>query len=121
MPVYLLGTLDTKRHEITFVRDLLHEYGVKTYIVDAGCLGSPLIAADVTREQVFAAAGVSLETRTDIETPNATVFVPLTPGKSIWSRCVSLDTVPRASASETNLKFRGDGLPHSNAATQHEL
>ncbi len=62
MPVYLLGTLDTKGHEIAFVRDLLHEYGVKTCIVDAGCLGSPLIAADVTREQIFAAAGASLET-----------------------------------------------------------
>lgn len=61
MSVYLLGTLDTKGHEIAFVRDLLHEYGAKTCVVDAGCLGSPLIAADVTREQVFAAAGVSLE------------------------------------------------------------
>ncbi len=62
MPVYLLGTLDTKGHEITFVRDLLHEYGAKTCVVDTGCLGSPLIAADVTREQVFAAADVSLVT-----------------------------------------------------------
>ena len=62
MPVYLLGTLDTKGHEIAFVRDLLNEYGVKTCVVDAGCLGSPLIAADVTREQVFAAASVSLQT-----------------------------------------------------------
>ncbi len=62
MPVYLLGTLDTKGHEIAFVRDLLHEYGAKTRVVDTGCLGSPQIAADVTREQVFAAADVSLET-----------------------------------------------------------
>ena len=61
MPVYLLGTLDTKGHEIAFVRDLLHEYGAKTCVVDTGCLGSPLITADVTREQVFEAAGVSLE------------------------------------------------------------
>ncbi|MEK6257505.1 MAG: Tm-1-like ATP-binding domain-containing protein [Planctomycetota bacterium] len=61
MPVYLLGTLDTKGHEIAFVRDLLHEYGAKTCVVDTGCLGSPLIAADVTSEQVFAAAGASLE------------------------------------------------------------
>ena len=60
MPVYLLGTLDTKGHEIAFVRDLLHEYGVATRIVDAGCLGSPIITADVSRDQVFTAAGVSL-------------------------------------------------------------
>ena len=61
MPVYLLGTLDTKGHEIAFVRDLLHEYGAKTCVVDTGCLGEPTIAADISREQVFAAAGVSLK------------------------------------------------------------
>lgn len=60
MHVFLLGTLDTKGCEIAFVRDLLHEYGVTTRVVDAGCLGSPAIAADITREQVFAAAGTSL-------------------------------------------------------------
>ncbi len=61
MPVYLLGTLDTKGFEIAFVRDLLHEYGMKTCVVDAGCLGSPSILADISGEQVFAAAGASLE------------------------------------------------------------
>lgn len=62
MPVYLLGTLDTKGHEIAFVRDLLHDYGVTTCVVDTGCLGTPTIPADVTREQVFEAAGMSLPT-----------------------------------------------------------
>lgn len=61
MPVYLLGTLDTKGIEIAFVRDLLHEYGVATCVMDAGCLGSPTIPADIPREQVFAAAGTTLE------------------------------------------------------------
>ncbi len=61
MPVYLLGTLDTKGLEIAFVRDLLHEYGVQTCVVDAGCLGSPSIVADISREQLFAAANASLE------------------------------------------------------------
>ncbi len=60
MHVFLLGTLDTKGCEIAFVRDLLHEYGVTTCVVDAGCLGSPAISADIPREQVFAAAGTSL-------------------------------------------------------------
>ena len=62
MPVYLLGTLDTKGQEFAFVRDLLHDYGVTTCIVDAGCLGSPTINADITRDQVFESAGVSLAT-----------------------------------------------------------
>jgi len=60
MPVYLLGTLDTKGHEIAFVRDLLHGYGVTTQVVDTGCLGSPTIPADIPRDAVFQSAGVSL-------------------------------------------------------------
>ena len=60
MPVYLFGTLDTKGHEIAFVRDLLHDYGVSTCVVDAGCLGEPAIAADVSREDLFHEGGASL-------------------------------------------------------------
>ena len=61
MPVYLIGTLDTKGSEIGFVRDLLREYGVETRTVDAGCLGAPEFVADVSREEVFTAAGVTLD------------------------------------------------------------
>lgn len=60
MPVYLIGTLDTKGTEIGYVRDRLSELGVKSCIVDAGCLGEPTIAADITRKAVFQAAGQSL-------------------------------------------------------------
>lgn len=67
MSVYLLGTLDTKGTEIGFVRDRLQAAGVKTTVVDTGCLGTPTIAADVTREQVFEAAGVRLA---DLQTAN---------------------------------------------------
>ncbi len=65
MPVYLLGTLDTKGHEIAFVRDLLHEYDVTPRIVDTGCLGEPAIPADITRDEVFQAAGTSLAAARD--------------------------------------------------------
>lgn len=61
MPVYILGTLDTKGTEIQFVRDLLHAQGLKTCVVDTGSLGQPVFPADVTREAVFTAAGASLE------------------------------------------------------------
>ena len=60
MSVYLLATLDTKLIEAAFVRDRLAALDVDVRIVDTGCLGSPGIVADVTREQVFAAAGDSL-------------------------------------------------------------
>ena len=62
MPVYLFGTLDTKGHEIAFVRDLLHDYGVSTCVVDAGCLGEPAITADISREDLFLESGVPLST-----------------------------------------------------------
>jgi len=60
MSVYLLCTLDTKGPEASFVRDCLREMGIAVTLVDTGALGQPTIAADVSREQVFAAAGTSL-------------------------------------------------------------
>src|SRR5436190_20746475 len=60
MSVLLVGTLDTKGVEFQFVRDLLHRAGVDCLVLDAGVLSPPLFAPDVTREQVYAAAGTSL-------------------------------------------------------------
>jgi len=61
MAVYLIGTLDTKGTETAFVREELRACGVtETVVVDAGCLGEPQIAADITRETVFNLAGTSL-------------------------------------------------------------
>ena len=60
MPVYLLGTLDTKGTEIGYVRDLLRGFGVAVRVVDTGCLGEPTLTADISREAVFEAAGESL-------------------------------------------------------------
>ncbi|MFW6125334.1 MAG: Tm-1-like ATP-binding domain-containing protein [Pirellulales bacterium] len=61
MPVLLIGTLDTKGREIDFVRDLLAAGGAEVTVIDAGCLGEPAIAADVTRQAVFEAVGTSLD------------------------------------------------------------
>ncbi|MCS6977741.1 MAG: Tm-1-like ATP-binding domain-containing protein [Gemmatales bacterium] len=61
MPVLLIGTLDTKGTEIGFVRDLLRQAGIETLVMDAGVTGPPAIAPDISREQVFQAAGTSLE------------------------------------------------------------
>ncbi len=61
MSVYLLATLDTKGREAAYVRGLLASWGVKTVLVDTGAIGSPAVAADIPREQVFALAGTTLE------------------------------------------------------------
>ena len=55
--VYVLATLDTKGREAAFVRDHLIACGVSAQLVDVGCLGAPTVAADVSREQLFATAG----------------------------------------------------------------
>lgn len=60
MSIYLLVTLDTKGPEAAFVRDRLREAELDVTVVDTGCLGSPTFAGDVTRDQVFAAAGEAL-------------------------------------------------------------
>jgi uncharacterized protein (UPF0261 family) len=61
MPVLLIGTLDTKGAEIGFVRDLLRRAGIETLVMDAGVTGPPAISPDIPRDQVFRAAGTSLE------------------------------------------------------------
>ncbi|MCH7990274.1 MAG: Tm-1-like ATP-binding domain-containing protein, partial [Planctomycetes bacterium] len=60
MSVFLIGTLDTKGPEILFVRDRLQELSVQTLVIDAGCLGEAAIPAEISREDVFEAAGTSL-------------------------------------------------------------
>jgi uncharacterized protein (UPF0261 family) len=60
MPVYLIGTLDTKGQEVAFVRDELRALGLNVAVVDASCLGVPTIPADISRERVFEAAGTTL-------------------------------------------------------------
>ena len=60
MDVLVIATLDTKGAEAALVRDLLTAEGVPAKLIDTGCLGEPQVAADVSREQVFQAAGTSL-------------------------------------------------------------
>jgi uncharacterized protein (UPF0261 family) len=59
--VFLIATLDTKGPDAAHLRDRLTTLGLGVRIVDAGALGNPSLAADVPREEVFCAAGASLE------------------------------------------------------------
>jgi uncharacterized protein (UPF0261 family) len=60
MPVYLIATLDTKGVEAAFVRDQLAALGVPALLIDAGCQGTPARKAEISREEVFAAAETTL-------------------------------------------------------------
>ncbi|MGN6033049.1 MAG: Tm-1-like ATP-binding domain-containing protein [Thermomicrobiales bacterium] len=59
--IALIGTLDTKGHEYGFVRDRIRDQGADALLIDTGTLGTPLVAADVTREEVAAAAGTTVD------------------------------------------------------------
>lgn len=58
--IYILATLDTKGHEAAYVRDRLRALGCATTLVDTGCLGTAQVAADISRQELFAAAEVPL-------------------------------------------------------------
>jgi uncharacterized protein (UPF0261 family) len=59
--VLLIGTLDTKGHEIAYLRDRVRALGLGTLVLDSGILGEPLgCEADISRAQVARAAGYEL-------------------------------------------------------------
>lgn len=60
MAVILIGTLDTKGPEIAFLRDCLTVAQLSCVVIDAGCLGTASLKADISRDEIFRAAGTSL-------------------------------------------------------------
>ncbi len=60
--IALIGALDTKGAEYGFVKECIEARGHKTLLVDVGVLGEPVIAPDVTRQEVADAAGANLAT-----------------------------------------------------------
>ncbi len=59
--VFLIATLDTKGHEADFIRRRLTSWDVRVTLVDAGSLGVPAVAADITRERLFELGGTPLD------------------------------------------------------------
>lgn len=58
--ILLIGTLDTKGKEISFLRDQLEERGQSTLLLDVG-IHQPVIEPDIDRHQVAQAAGMSIQ------------------------------------------------------------
>ena len=58
--IAILGTMDTKGVEHAFVADLIRQRGHQVLVVDVGTLQEPLLAPDISRAEVAAAAGVDL-------------------------------------------------------------
>jgi uncharacterized protein (UPF0261 family) len=60
-PIILVGTLDTKGEEFSYLKEQLTAAGADTLVVDVGVVGAPLFPPDVTREEIAGWAGTSLE------------------------------------------------------------
>jgi uncharacterized protein (UPF0261 family) len=58
--VVLLGTLDSKETEYTWVRERLFELGCQVLLVDTGVLREPQVTADVSAAEVATAGGSDL-------------------------------------------------------------
>ena len=56
----LLGTLDTKGREYEFLGGRVRAAGAETLLIDAGVVGDPQTAPDISHDEVAAAAGESL-------------------------------------------------------------
>ena len=59
-PIAIIGTLDTKGHEVAFIRDQIQARGHQTWVIDPGVLGQPAIEADWSRKEVARAGGREL-------------------------------------------------------------
>ncbi len=60
--ILIVATLDTKEEETIYLKNAIEDKGCKTIVVDTGILSSPQkLTADVTREEVASAGGMSLE------------------------------------------------------------
>jgi len=61
MNVFLPGTFDTKGIEFAFLKSMLQQQGIECICADAGVLNPPSFAPDISREDVFIAAGTTLK------------------------------------------------------------
>ena len=50
--IAILGTLDTKGEEHSFVAELIHQRGHRTLLIDTGTQGEPTVKPDVSRSEL---------------------------------------------------------------------
>jgi len=60
--IVLVGTLDTKREEIAFLRSLILARGHEVIVADTGILGTPGLHTDISRHEIAIAGGENIDT-----------------------------------------------------------
>lgn len=58
--IAILGALDTKGQEFTFLKAAIETRGCNTLVIDSGVLGEPFFPPDISRAQVAEAGGAAL-------------------------------------------------------------
>ncbi|NHN34633.1 UPF0261 family protein [Paenibacillus sp. S3N08] len=56
----LIGALDTKGQEFSFVRNILQGAGIETLVMDTGVLGTPVFTPDISSDEVAVAGGTTV-------------------------------------------------------------
>ena len=59
--IVILGCLDTKGQEYTFIKDIIEKAGCDTLAIDVGIIDPPLFKPDISREEVAKAGGEDLD------------------------------------------------------------
>lgn len=59
--IVLLGTLDTKGREFSYIKEIIEKRGHKTILIDAGVMNPPLITPDISRDKVAIKGGATIE------------------------------------------------------------
>lgn len=73
--IVVLATLDTKGHEAQYMREQIEEFGDIALIFDTGVVDAPAARADITREEVAKAGGMTLPKI--MENPTRDVAAPV--------------------------------------------
>ena len=63
--VCIVGTMDTKGVEFSFIKSQVASAGVSTYVINTGILGEPQLTPDVSADEVAQAGGSSLQALRD--------------------------------------------------------
>ena len=81
--ILLIGTLDTKGAEFSYVRDLIRARGHQTLVANVGVQGKPTFEPDVSAAQIAEAGGKSLQNlRTEAD--RGAALDVMTAGVRVW-------------------------------------
>jgi uncharacterized protein (UPF0261 family) len=73
--ILLIGTVDTKSDEISFLREAIVEAGGRAIVMDVGVLGRGGLTPDISNTEVAAAAGLTLQQVVESGDENASMAI----------------------------------------------